>query len=77
MGYTSLLHINKIFIKKIKILEKISFSLKNLELSEIMLIFVSVKDIAESLPLPAAIGSNESLALDRVGEDITLYKNCP
>lgn len=36
-------------------------------MSEIMLIFVSVKDIAESLPLPAAIGSNESLALDRVG----------
>lgn len=46
---------------------KIRNFLKNLELSEIMLIFAHTMDNTESIPQPAAIGSNESLALDRVG----------
>lgn len=36
-------------------------------MSEIMLIFAHTMDNTESIPQPAAIGSNESLALDRVG----------
>ena len=36
-------------------------------MSEIILIFANTMDNTESILQPAAIGSNESLALDRVG----------
>jgi hypothetical protein len=38
-----------------------------LDMSVFLLTFATTEDNTESSPLPAAIGSNESLVLDRVG----------
>ena len=50
-------------LKKIK--KKKSFIY--LDMSVFLLTFATTEDNTESLPLPAAIGNNESLVLDRVG----------
>ena len=51
--------------KQKKIRKKKSFIY--LDMSVFLLIFATTEDNTESSPLPAAIGSNESLVLDRVG----------
>lgn len=50
---------------KKKIKKKKSFIY--LDMSVFLLTFATTEDNTESSPLPAAIGSNESLVLDRVG----------
>jgi hypothetical protein len=51
--------------KQKKIKKKKSFIY--LDMSVFLLTFATTEDNTESSPLPAAIGSNESLVLDRVG----------
>jgi hypothetical protein len=68
MGVILHLHKSKKKIKKKnkkKIKKKKSFIY--LDMSVFLLTFATTEDNTESSPLPAAIGSNESLVLDRVG----------
>lgn len=60
-----LIHRNQAKIKKK--LKKRKKSFIYLDMSVFLLTFVITEDNTESSPLPAAIGSNESLVLDRVG----------
>lgn len=52
--------------KKIKKIKKKKLFIY-LDMSVFLLTFATTEDNTESSPLPAAIGSNESLVLDRVG----------
>lgn len=65
------IHRNQAKIKK-KIKKKLKKIKKKklfiyLDMSVFLLTFATTEDNTESSPLPAAIGSNESLVLDRVG----------
>lgn len=62
-----LIYINQAKIKKKIKKNKEKKSFIYLDMSVFLLTFATTEDTTESSPLPAAIGSNESLVLDRVG----------